>query len=112
MKLKVAVGIMLTLFLVTAFSIAYNSTQIIAEQDYLGVQATENLTDPKDPHQSGTIIIKNDILEVSVEDMAGGGGIGVYKISTGSAHPNPGEAVFYDGWTTHTTIKVVDTLAS
>ena len=47
-KVKVVLGIILTLFLVTTFTVGYNFPQVIAKQDSLGVQATEDSTYPKD----------------------------------------------------------------
>jgi hypothetical protein len=110
MKLKVVFGLSLTLLLVAMLCLTTTATPAVAQQDYRGLQATENVTDPKTAHQSGTITISNNILNVSIEDVADGGGIGAFIISTGSEHPIPGQAVFYDGWTTYTTIKVVETL--
>jgi hypothetical protein len=110
MTQKLVFGLSLTLCVLIMLCITNTSTLLIAQPDSFGVHAAEPVTEPKTAYQSGTITITNNILDVSVEDVAEGGGIGAYIISTGSAHPIPGQAVFYDGWTSFTTIKVVDTL--
>lgn len=110
MKLKVFFGISLMLVVVTLLCLSQSTTPAIAQQTHLGLQTAETITDPKTAYQSGTITITNNILNVSIEDVADGGGIGAYIISTGSEHPIPGQDVFYNGWTTYNTIKVVETL--
>ena len=110
LKLRVVFGISLTLALVTLLCLTTHVTPVIAQRGHLERHAAEDISNQKTTHQSGTITITNNILNVSIEDVADSGGIGVYYLSTGSEHPLPGQAVFYGDWTTYTTIKVVETL--
>lgn len=101
MRLRVVIGLTLTLMVVSVLCLTYTTIPVIAAED---------ISDPKTTHQAGTIAVTNNILNVSIEDVAEGGGLGVYFISTGSEHAISGQAVFYEDWTTYTTIRVVETL--
>lgn len=108
MTRKLAIGLSFTLFVLLMFCLITTMTSIIDHPNTLELYAAEHVAEPKIPDQPGTITITNNILDVSVEDL--GPSIGSYLIRTGSDHPIPNEDVFYDGWTSFTTIKVVETL--
>jgi len=80
---------------------------------FSGTARAVNVDKPSLP-SPGTLTIGNSILDAHVQDIAGGG-VGTYTIETGSAHPHPGENVFYGGeyaspGTTYNTVHVVDTM--
>ena len=62
----------------------------------------------------GTIVLKNGILKVAIENERGYDGVGTYTVATDVNHPTPDQDVFFDGaiedpWSTYTTIHVVST---
>ena len=66
------------------------------------------------PSNGGITTISNGVLDVHIEDTLVGTGFGTYTVSTGSAHSNPGQNVFYGGaadnpWSSYNTITIWDT---
>jgi hypothetical protein len=106
MKTKRRFGVMsILLVVVVLVSLLAMGTTVAAEEEKEALVGDSG----------GTFVVTNGIYTLSVQDNVGETGVGTYTISTGAAHPNPNQNIFYAGaaqspWSTYLTVRVYDTL--